>query len=126
TIGIVEVATVAASEAGVLAPVTITLTFRRIRSATKSEYRSCGPSAQRDSIVTFWPSTLPDSFRASRKAIIRDPGSVSDNPERIMANPRHRRLPRPRRERPRGSHAADQHGELAALHTSPFQLSCNF
>jgi len=36
TIGMVEVATFAAREAGVLAPVTITFTFRRIRSATSS------------------------------------------------------------------------------------------
>src|SRR5215467_3591193 len=69
TIGIVVVAAFAASAAGVLAEVTITLTRRRIRSSTSSGNRWYWPSAQRYSIDTFWPSTKPDSLRPRRNAV---------------------------------------------------------
>jgi hypothetical protein len=56
TIGIVLVAALAASVAGV-PPVTITFTPRRTRSAAIAGSRSFWPSAQRYSMATFRPST---------------------------------------------------------------------
>ena len=57
TIGIVVVAALAASAAGVFPGVTMTATRRRTRSAAKSGSRLSCPSAQRYSIATFRPST---------------------------------------------------------------------
>ena len=56
TIGIVEVAALAASAAAPLAGVTITLTPRRTRSAASSPNFEYWPSAQRNSRATFCPS----------------------------------------------------------------------
>ena len=57
TIGIVVVAAFAASAAGVPLSATITVTWRRTRSAAIAGSRSYWPSAQRYSIATLWPST---------------------------------------------------------------------
>src|SRR5262249_44046651 len=58
TIGIVVVAALAASE-GTLPAVAITATCRRTRSAISAGRRSCWPSSQWYSRVTFWPSMVP-------------------------------------------------------------------
>src|SRR5262245_47328501 len=60
-IGMVSVAVLATSAAGVLP--TITATWRRTSSVAKPGSRSSWLSAQRYSIATFWPSTKPSSFR---------------------------------------------------------------
>jgi len=57
TIGIVEVAALAARAPGGLPGTAITATLRRTRSAASCAIRSYCPSAQRYSIATFWPST---------------------------------------------------------------------
>ena len=67
TIGIVVVATAAACTPGVFAK--ITAIRRRTRSAANAGSRSYWPSAQRNSITTFWPSTYPASLRPSRNAV---------------------------------------------------------
>src|SRR5215470_5309020 len=67
TIGVVVVAALAASAEGVVVA-TMTATWRRTRSAVKAGSRSFRPSAQRYSIVTFWPSVKPATFRPRRNA----------------------------------------------------------
>src|SRR5262249_54329529 len=67
-IGIVEVAALAASAADSPPVVTRTLTGLRTRSEASPASRSCSPSAQRYSIVAFWPSTKPASRRPRRNA----------------------------------------------------------
>ena len=62
TIGIVAVAALAAS-VGTLPVAAITATCRRTRSASNVGKRSCLPSSQWYSTVTFWPSTVPVSLR---------------------------------------------------------------
>ena len=71
TIGIVAVAALAASAAGVVVAA-ITVTFRRTKSAANSGSRSLCPSAQRYSIETFRPSMYPASFTPCRNAAILD------------------------------------------------------
>ena len=68
TIGIVLVAFLAAIAPGVL-PVTITSTLRPITSAISAGSRSRWPSAQRRSMMRFWPSTQPSSRRRSQNAL---------------------------------------------------------
>jgi hypothetical protein len=67
TMGIVVVATFAASAAEVL-PATRTFTRRRTKSAASSGSRSNRPSAHRGSIATFRPGTKPVSFSARSNA----------------------------------------------------------
>ena len=50
---------------------TRTFTLCRTRSTAKSGSRSYWPSAKRYSILTFWPSTNPVSFRPRRNATIK-------------------------------------------------------
>src|SRR3984893_1578689 len=57
TIGIVVVAALAASEAGLPPGVAITATGRRARTSMSGGGRSYSPSSQWYSTVTFWPST---------------------------------------------------------------------
>ena len=63
TIGIVEVASLAARPETLPPSAAITATRRSTRSATSSASRSYRPSAQRYSIKTFWPTTDPASFK---------------------------------------------------------------
>src|SRR5262245_54712872 len=67
TIGIVAVAALAAS-VGTLPVVAITATCRCKRSASNFGKRSCWPSSQWYSTVTFWPSMVPVSLRPLRNA----------------------------------------------------------
>src|SRR5882757_6923823 len=67
-IGIVAVAALAASVAGVLPGVAITATCRRTRSATSAGRRSYWPSSHWYSTVTFRPSMEPVSLRPLRNA----------------------------------------------------------
>src|SRR5262245_26420346 len=67
TIGIVEVADLAASAAVTPPAATITSTLRRTRSAAISLIFSPCRFAQRNSIATFRPSTYPASARPRRK-----------------------------------------------------------
>jgi hypothetical protein len=67
----VEVAALAASAPAVLAGAAITVTPRRIRSATSSGWRSSRPPAQRYSIATLRPSTKPVAARPLRNAATR-------------------------------------------------------
>src|SRR5262245_26762719 len=60
----------------------MTATLRWTRSAANFGSRLSSPSAQRNSIVTFWPSTKPLSFRAWRNAATRCASDVSDRPLR--------------------------------------------
>jgi hypothetical protein len=61
----VVVAAFAASVAGVLPAAAMTVTRRATKSAANDGHRLYWPSAHRYSIATFWPSTLPASFRPS-------------------------------------------------------------
>src|SRR5262249_48371069 len=78
TIGIVEVAALAASEAGLLPGVAITATRRRTRSAMSDGKRSYWPSSQWYSTITFWPSTVPVSLRPMRNAAPKRAESLGD------------------------------------------------
>src|SRR5262249_32249278 len=69
TIGIVAVAALAASEAGVLPAVAITATRRRTRSAMSDGRRSYLPSNQWYSTVAVCPSMVPVSFRPLWNAV---------------------------------------------------------
>src|SRR5262249_29016558 len=62
TIGMVEVARLAASAAGSPPAVVNTLTPRLTRSAAIAGRRSYWPRAQRNSIATFWPYDTGDSI----------------------------------------------------------------
>ena len=66
TMGIVRVARLAARDACVTT-VTMTSTLSRTNSAARSGSRSNLPSAHRDSMTMFCPTTKPSSRRASRK-----------------------------------------------------------
>ena len=68
TIGMLEVAALAASAPAVLSSTTITATCRRTRSAANSGIRSSRPPAQRNSIATLRPSTYPVSLKPLRNA----------------------------------------------------------
>src|SRR5215831_12695816 len=68
TIGIVEVAALAASGEGSPPPATSTFTCWRTRSAAIVASRSYWPAAQRYSILTLRPSTKPACSRPLRKA----------------------------------------------------------
>src|SRR5271166_3767375 len=68
TMGIVVVAALAANVAWVDKGVAITATWSRTRSAAISGRRSLWSSAQRYSILTFWPSTSPVSLKPLRNA----------------------------------------------------------
>ena len=113
TIGIVEVAALAAS-AATAAAVTMTATGRRT-NRPPAPAAVVRPSAQRYSIATFWPSTKPASFRPWRNA--RNRASGRRRPAVEKPDHRHRRLLRARRERPRRRRAAEQRDELAPLHS---------
>src|SRR5262245_15677653 len=78
TIGIVVVAFLAASAAGLL-PAKITSTFRRTNSDAKLGNRSTLPSAQRSSTWRFCPSTQPRSRMPFQKAsrLCRPPSRVA-------------------------------------------------
>jgi len=78
TIGMVAVAVLAASPAAPVPGVAMTLTCRRTRSAASSGKRSYWPSAQRNSIATFRPSTKPVSPRPCRNAVTTQPRSPAD------------------------------------------------
>ena len=69
TIGIVEVARLAAGTA--VPAVTMTSTLRWTNSATISTERSTRPSAQRYSIATLRPSVQPSSLNRRKKAAVQ-------------------------------------------------------
>jgi hypothetical protein len=69
TIGIVAVAALAASAAGLLPGVAITATRRRTRSAMSDGRRSYWPASQWYSTVAFWPSMVPVWMRPLRNAV---------------------------------------------------------
>ena len=71
TIGMVLVAALAATAAGVLDNVAISETCRRIRSAVSSGSLSFCPEAQRNSIATFRPSTKPAVSKPLRSEATR-------------------------------------------------------
>src|SRR5438128_7482533 len=68
TIGMLEVAALAATAPAVLTGTAITATCRRTRSAANSGIRSSPPPAQRNSIATLRPSTYPVSLKPLRNA----------------------------------------------------------
>ena len=74
--------------------------------------RSYWPSAQRYSIATLRPSMIADLLQASTEAGRRERERVRRRAAE-KSDHRHRRLLRPRRERPRGRRAAEQRDELA-------------
>ena len=78
TIGIVVVADFAASAAGAPPGATITATGRAASSAASEGNLLCWPSAQRNSIATFRPSTYPASPRPWRKALTRLANAAGD------------------------------------------------
>src|SRR5262249_18203048 len=79
TMGIVVLAALAASAAGVLPGVAITATCRRTRSDANAGNRSFWFSAQRYSIATFSPSTWPVPPRPWRKERSRVRGTASSD-----------------------------------------------
>src|SRR5262249_35852809 len=105
TIGMLEVAAVAASAPAVLAGAAITPTPRWVRSAAQSRNRSSPPPAPRDSNATVPPPTAPAfppnlcGMPPGFDARLRRTGC--EKPDH-----RHRCLLRPRRDRPR-SRAAE-------------------
>ena len=107
------VAALAASAAGVLAGVAITATRRVIRSEASSGSRSTCPAAQRNSIVTFWPSIKPASLKPLRNA---ETSVTFGSAETGVQKPDHgyRALLRARRERP-SYRSAEQREKLAAF-----------
>src|SRR5215813_6053228 len=80
TIGIVEVDALAACAEASPPLVTITATLRETRSWTSSGRRSYRPSAHRNSIATFLPSTKPVSLKPCRKADSIGPSVTGDLP----------------------------------------------
>lgn len=82
TIGIVVVADFAARAAGAPPGATITATRRPTRSAASAGNLSCCPSAQRNSIATFRPSTYPVSPRPWWKALTRLANAAGDSAPR--------------------------------------------
>ena len=115
TIGIVVVAALAASAAEGAAR-TITSTWRTNQIGRQMPASDLvASSAQRYSIATLRPSTTGFAQAPAECAAI---GRVRGVPRRCRDNPthRHRRLLRPRRERPRRRRAAEQRDELAPFH----------
>src|SRR6516162_4725179 len=84
TIGIVEVAALAASAEGSPPVVAKIATGRRANSAAIAGSRSYWPIAQRYSIITFWPSTKPPSPRPRRNAATK---SALSSPDRALRYP---------------------------------------
>jgi hypothetical protein len=82
TIGMLEVAVLAASAPAVLAGAAITATLRWTRSAANSGIRSSRPPAQRNSIATFRPSTYPVSLKPLRNASRRLAPTCAELPPR--------------------------------------------
>ena len=84
TIGIADVAALAATPAGSPPVATRTATRRSTSSAANAGRRSYSPAAQRYSIAMFCPSTYPLSARPLRKPATRCAVSPSD---RLLRNP---------------------------------------
>ena len=103
TIGTVVVAALAASAAGRIADDHGYLPAKKI-SHQKRQPDQFDPRAERYSIATFWPSTKPASFRPWRNAAQTIRAIASGDPAAEKPNHRHRRLLRPRRERPTPPH----------------------
>src|SRR5262245_15569473 len=83
TIGIVEVAALAARGAPAAPNVTITATFRRTRSEASCP-SMIGPCPQRNSNATFRPSIYPASRRPALKS---DSAPLSASGELVLRNP---------------------------------------
>jgi hypothetical protein len=77
--GMLEVAALATTAAGVLPGVAINATFRRTRSAANAGSSPFLPESQRYSMATFGPSTKPASLSPLRKADVwrSHPASLS-------------------------------------------------
>jgi hypothetical protein len=113
TIGIVEVAALAATAEEGPPAATITATRWRTRSAANSGSRSYSFCAQRYSIATFWAS-ISEALRKSRQEVCETVRRcAAEDPDH-----RHRLLLRTRRHRPRRRAAAEQRDELAPSHYS--------
>jgi hypothetical protein len=80
TIGIVVVASFAASAAAVLTGVAIKETRRRTRSAISAGRSSYRPSSQLYSILTFWPSAYPACPSPFRNAALFPADASADAP----------------------------------------------
>jgi hypothetical protein len=85
TMGIVVVTDFAASAAGAPPGATITATRWSTNSAANSGSLLCWLSAQRNSIVTFRPSTYPASPRPWRKALTRLANAAGDSHQGIQS-----------------------------------------
>src|SRR5262245_31846334 len=79
---VVVAAFAASTAAGLFAAITVT--WRRIRSATNAGSCSYRPSAQRSSIATLRPSTSPNSLSPSRNALTRCAYRLGDS---LLRNP---------------------------------------
>src|SRR6516164_8377088 len=113
TMGMVEVAALAASAEGAPPTVTSTVTLLLTSSVASVGNRSYAPRAQRNSMARFLPSIRPLSLNPLRNAASTFTESSGD---RLLINP-HRRLLRARRQRPCRHCAAKQRDELAPLHS---------
>src|SRR5580693_1648173 len=114
TIGIVDVAALAASAGGSPPTVTITATRRRTSSVASSGSRSYWPSAQRYSIAKVLPSSKPVFFQGLTEC---GEGTYNSGGRYTTEESDHRRsLLCSRRERPCDRRATEKRNELTSLH----------
>ena len=120
TMGIVVLADFAASAAGAPPGATITVTGRPAKSAASAGNLLCWPSAQRNSIATFRPSTYPVSPRPCAEGSY----TAGEHGRRFSAkisDHRHRhRLLGARHERPCCGRATENTENFAAPHVRPW------